>query len=238
VNQPSPHGSVEQSAAASAAETALPGADQGAETRRRILAAAAGRIAEDGLAKVRMATIARAAGVSTGLLHYHFATKERLFAEVLAYSTDLSTVLDQEALRAAGQTAPERLAAYLDRCLPSDELLAEEWLLWQELALLCIRQPELARVGVALYDRLYVTVAEIVTDGVGSGDFRPCSDVRSVAEAAVALCDGLGTRVLSAVPDITLDDARRIIAVSVGVLVGHDGPLPAPTAARAVGARR
>ncbi len=144
MNQPAPHGSVEESAAASAAETALPGAEQGAETRRRILAAAAGRIAEDGLAKVRMATIARAAGVSTGLLHYHFATKERLFAEVLAYSTDLSTVLDQEALRAAGHSAPERLAAYLDRCLPSDERLAEEWLLWQELALLCIRQPELA----------------------------------------------------------------------------------------------
>ncbi len=59
-----------------------------------------------------------------------------------------------------------------------------------------------------------------------------------MAEAAVALCDGLGTRVLSSVPDITLDDARRIIAVSVGVLVGHDGPLPAPTAARAAGARR
>jgi len=220
-----------------AEETADQAADQGAETRRRILAAAAGRIAEDGLAKVRMATIARAAGVSTGLLHYHFATKERLFAEVLGYSTDLSTVLDQEALRAAGQSAPERLAAYLDRCLPSDEALAQEWLLWQELALLCIRQPELAKVGVALYDRLYATVAEIITDGVDAGDFHPSSDVRSVAEAAVALCDGLGTRVLSSVPDITLDDARRILAGSVGVLVGHAGPLPMPGQLGAQGGR-
>ncbi len=207
---------------------AAPATDPATAARRRILAAAADRIADDGLAKVRMATIARTAGVSTGLVHYHFATKERLFAEVLAYSTDLSTVLDQQALREAGHTAPERLAAYLDRCLPSDEALAREWLLWQELALLCIRQPGLAEVGVALYDRLYTTVAAIVSDGIESGDFTPYADVRSVAEAAVALCDGLGARVLSSVPDLRLADARRIVAESVGVLVGHGAPLPLP----------
>lgn len=206
-----------------------PTGDVAGQTRRRILAAAAGRIAEDGLAQVRMATIAGAAGVSTGLLHYHFATKERLFAEVVVYSTALSDQLDQQALRSAGDTAPERLASYLDRCLPSDEALAREWLLWQELDLLCLRQPELARVGVDLYDRLYSTVAGIIDDGVAAGSFHPCSDARSVAEAAVALCDGLGTRVLASAPDLTLDAARRIVAVSVGVLVGSTGPLPLPT---------
>jgi len=200
--------------------------DAAAETRRRILAAAAGRIAEDGLAQVRMATIAQAAGVSTGLLHYHFATKERLFAEVLTYAAALSSALDEGALRTAGQNPPERLAAYLDRCLPTDEALTQEWLLWQELVLLCLRQPELGQVEADLYERLYVTVAEIIAAGVATGDFVPCCDPRTVAEAAVALCDGLGTRVLSSVPDLTLGDARRIVAVSVGVLVGHDGPLP------------
>ena len=116
-----------------------------------------------------MAGIAKAAGVSTGLLHYHFDTKERLFAEVLVWSNNRANVLDQEAVRDAGQRPPERLAAYLDRCLPSDDQLEQDWLLWQELTSLCLRQPELGQVGVDLYEHLYDTAAAIIDDGVAAG---------------------------------------------------------------------
>jgi AcrR family transcriptional regulator len=196
------------------------------ETRHKILAAAAANIAELGLARVRMATIAREAGVSTALLHYHFETKERLFAEVLQYSYERSADLDHEALDRAGDSMAGRLIAYLDRCLPIDPTLAEDWLLWQELALLCLRQPELAQLGTDLYARLYRSVIEIVEAGVASGEFTLSADAHSIAEAAVALCDGLGTRVLSRDPSLTMDDARRIIALCVGTLVGYGGPLP------------
>ena len=50
---------------------------------------------------------------------------------------------------------------------------------------------------------------------------------RMVAETAVALCDGLGARVLANDPNLTLADARATLAATVGTLVGHDGPLPA-----------
>src|SRR5690242_21348216 len=122
-----------------------------ADARTRILSAAAECLVRDGLAKVRMAGIAKAAGVSAGLLHYHFDTKEQLFADVLGYSHEVSGVLNEQAMRGAGDRPAQRLSSFLDRCLPSDETLAHEWLLWQELALLCIRQPELAKVGAELY---------------------------------------------------------------------------------------
>jgi AcrR family transcriptional regulator len=198
------------------------------ESRQRILAAAARNIADLGLAGVRMATIAREAGVSTALLHYHFDTKERLFAEVLAFSYERSAELDQAALDRAGDSAAARLSAYLDRCLPVDAVLAEAWLLWQELDLLCLRQPDLATMGNELYARLYSSVVDIVEAGVASGEFAPTSDPHTIAEAAVALCDGLGTRVLSHDPNLSLDDARRIVAHTVGVMVGYAGPLPLP----------
>jgi AcrR family transcriptional regulator len=200
-----------------------------AEARTRILAAAADCIVRDGLAKVRMAGIAKAAGVSAGLLHYHFDTKEQLFADVLTYSHSVSSVLNEQAMRQAGDRPAQRLSSFLDRCLPSDERLAHEWLLWQELALLCIRQPELAKVGAELYEDLYVTVASIIDEGLESGAFHRSIDSRMVAETAVALCDGLGARVLANDPNLTLDDARGILGLTVGVLVGHDGPLPQPT---------
>lgn len=201
-----------------------------ADARTRILAAAADCIVRDGLAQVRMASIARTAGVSAGLLHYHFDTKELLFGEVLTYSHALSADLNQSAMARVGEGPAERLSSFLDRCLPSDEQRAHEWLLWQELALLCIRDPHLAKVGADLYEDLYVTVAEIVRDGVDAGVFTTTLDPRTLAETAVALTDGLGARVLANDPTLGLQQARASIATMVGILVGHDGPLPPPAA--------
>ena len=197
-----------------------------AEARTRILAAAAECIVRDGLAQVRMASIARTAGVSAGLLHYHFDTKELLFGEVLRYSHELSAELNQRALADAGDGPAERLSSFLDRCLPSDQQRADEWLLWQELALLCIRDPHLAKVGAELYEDLYATVTDIVREGVTAGVFTTTLEPRMVAETAVALTVGLGARVLAGDPGLSLEDARRTMATTVGVLVGHDGPLP------------
>lgn len=202
------------------------------EARNRILTAAADCIVRDGLAQVRMAGIAREAGVSSGLLHYHFDTKEHLFAEVLAHSNARSAAMTRRALLRAGSEPAQRLATFLDHCLPSDGRLTHDWLLWQELDLLCLRRPELARMGTDLYETLYGPVADIVTEGVDAGVFDvPRADIRAVAEATVALCDGLGARVL-AQDDLTLADARSRVALAVGRLVGHDGPLPQPAGVR------
>jgi AcrR family transcriptional regulator len=202
------------------------------EARQRILAAAADCLVRDGLAQVRMAAIAREAGVSSGLLHYHFDTKEQLFAEVLSYSGAVSTALTEQVMERAGSQPAQRLASFLDRCLPSDERLTHDWLLWQELDNLCMRQPELAKVGAELYDSLYGSVAAILAEGREQGVFDlPAEEVRMVAETAVALCDGLGARVLAPGPDLSLADARTMVARTVGRLVGHDGPLPAPAPA-------
>jgi AcrR family transcriptional regulator len=198
------------------------------EARTKILAAAADCIVQDGLAQVRMASIARRAGVSAGLLHYHFDTKELLFGEVLTYSHALSAELNQRALARAGKGPAKRLSSFLDRCLPSDEQRAHEWLLWQELALLCIRDPHLAKVGADLYEDLYATTADLIREGLAAGVFTTTLEPRSVAETAIALTDGLGGRVLAEDPNLTLDQARTMLATAVGVLVGHDGPLPAP----------
>jgi hypothetical protein len=92
-----------------------------------------------------------------------------------------------------------------------------------------MRQPELAKVAAEVYAGLYETVAEIIGAGIEAGVFDlPIDDARTAAVAAVALCDGLGARVLSPGPDLSLDDARDAVALAVGRLVGHRGPLPRP----------
>ena len=203
------------------------------EARNRILVAAADCIVRDGLASVRMAGIARAAGVSSGLLHYHFTTKEQLLVEVLSHSSAVSHELTERALEQAGPRPEQRLSLMLDRCLPSDEQLAHDWRLWQELDLLILRQPDLAHVGAEVYETIYASVADILAAGIETGVFHlDPGEARSTAESAVALCDGLGARVV-APDDLSLDDVRSRVALAVGRLVGHAGPLPLPDQALA-----
>jgi AcrR family transcriptional regulator len=202
-----------------------------ADTRQRILEATATCIAEDGVAAVRMAGIARAAGVSTALLHYHFETKEQLFEQVLRYSYDSSTLLDQESLRREGLTPAQRLAAYLDRCLPSDELLARDLLLWQEFGAMSPRHPAMAAVTSDFFQGDVDRVTGIVEDGVADGSFAT-DDPGLVARTVIALCDGLCTRVLADDPRIPLAEARRVVAATCEALLGLEQPLPLGTRAR------
>jgi AcrR family transcriptional regulator len=199
------------------------------EARNRILVAAADCIVRDGLVNVRMAGIAQAAGVSSGLVHYHFTTKEQLFTDVLSHSSAISHALTQSALERAGTQPAQRLSAFLDRCLPSDERLTHDWRLWQELDLLCLRQPALAKVGSEVYETIYTSVTDIITAGIEAGifDLDP-AEARQVAETAVALCDGAGARVVAPGPDLSLEEARTMVLRAVGRLVGHTGPLPRP----------
>jgi len=68
--------------------------------RDRILQAACELIAERGIGGARIAQIAKAAGVSTALVHYHFRTRETLLAETLDYAFDVASAVH---LRPAGE---------------------------------------------------------------------------------------------------------------------------------------
>ena len=200
--------------------------DRGAlDSRQRILEATACCIAESGVEGVRMAGIARAAGVSTALLHYHFATKDALFEHVLRWSYEATTHPNPAADRESGLPAPERLAAYLDHCIPSTPDLRRDLLLWQEFGAMSPRDAEVAAVTSDLFEGDVARVADIIRDGVRDGSFRDC-DAVTVARAAVALCDGLNTRVLAGDPTTDLTEARRVLSATLAGLLGTDEPLP------------
>jgi AcrR family transcriptional regulator len=69
-----------------AAQTAAPRrtqAERRAETRRRIIDAAAGCLAEDGAARTTMASISRRSGVTWGGIQHHFPTKADIHQAVV-----------------------------------------------------------------------------------------------------------------------------------------------------------
>ena len=79
--------------------------------REEILLAAIGEVERVGLAAVRVSDVAAALGISTGLVFYHFGTKDELVAEAFTYAVERDL--------AAMDRAAARRGSALDRCVPS-----------------------------------------------------------------------------------------------------------------------
>jgi AcrR family transcriptional regulator len=193
--------------------------------RERILAAAVDRIASDGIDEVRIARIAMDAGVSTALVHYHFATREALLAEALEYSFEHAGDLRIEGEIPQAESHAERLAQMVEQCLPSNESQERDWVLWVELWLRAVRHPELRPTAEQLYSRMRVWFAKEIAAGVEAGEFADC-DVEAVADRALALIDGFGVRALLGDSEVPLERARREIGSVLARDLGVGDQLP------------
>jgi AcrR family transcriptional regulator len=209
--------------------------------RDRILAAAVGQIAREGIDGVRIARIAMEARVSSALVHYHFETRDALLAEALEYSYVHTGEVRTASESPAGASHAERLASMIEGCLPTTPGLTEDWVLWIELWLRAARHPEMRPVAEELYARMHAWFAEEIAAGVKDGEFDRC-DPDDVADRTLALLDGYGTRTLMGDGAMPLERARRAVARSLArdlglgeVLVpsGAQAGEPAPSAARA-----
>lgn len=199
-------------------------ADIAAETREAILTAACEVIAEIGFEKIRMRMVAERAGVSTAALHYHFDTRENLFAEALRYSFDF-TGADVYELSGSKDTATARLARIISASLPLTPSLRREWAMWQELWCRAGRDPESRTLAIELYRAHQGWIQETLEDGISSGEFTPC-DTGAHAQLISSLCDGFGVQLMMSSPTVTLDVARTAIwSIATGPL-GIDVPFP------------
>ncbi|HEX7300462.1 MAG TPA: TetR/AcrR family transcriptional regulator [Solirubrobacteraceae bacterium] len=190
-----------------------------AQGRERLLDAAVRLIAREGIDNVRIARIATEAGVSAGLVHYHFASRDALLEEALEHSYERAGDLRVAALDDGRATAVERLQAMIDQCLPSDRSLREDWVLWVELWLRSARDPQLRPVAARLYGRLHAWFAEALATGIAAGELRDC-DVDRMSDRLLALIDGYGVRVLTDDPQVALERARAEIWAAVAGELG------------------
>ena len=207
---PLPSETAAEGASSGAAATST---DRGAAARERILRAAVRAIARDGIDGLRIARIATEAGVSSALVHYHFADREQLLAETIDYSYARAAEvrIDDDAVGpepAAGHAA--RLAAMIETCLPTTDALTEDWVLWMELWLRAVRHPELRTVAEGLYARMHAWFVAEIRAGLEDGEFGEC-DADEVADRTLALLDGYGVRTMIGDQTIPLERARRAV---------------------------
>lgn len=81
--------------------------------REQLIEATIGVIAANGLSRTTLTEVANTAGVSHGLVNFHFLSKDGLLSETLVYLSEEYRRNWTEALAAAGPTPAERLEALI-----------------------------------------------------------------------------------------------------------------------------
>lgn len=158
--------------------------------REEILRATVDEVIERGFASTRVADVAARLGISTGLVFYHFDSKEALLSQAFGYAAER----DLERLDALAQgrgSAARRLGRILALYGPDESGAA--WPLWIDAWATSLRSPEMAEVSRRLDLRWKDTVAEIVRQGVAGGEMT-CADPAAAAWRLTAMLDGLAVQ--------------------------------------------
>jgi AcrR family transcriptional regulator len=165
------------------------------ERAQRIIDAMRASVALRGAAGSTFDHVAREAGVSRGLLHYYFHTKERLLVEVVRRDTDIRLATLDEAL-ADAHTADDFIEA-LVRSL--EDMVAHDHgfvTLVFELFTAAQRNEEIRAEVAELYRRTREHVAELLEAKQREGVLKLHDEPEAVAVALFALGDGMSMRML------------------------------------------
>ena len=115
-------------------------------------------VLEKGFGGTRIKDVSDALGVSTGLVHYHFASKDELLAETMRYAAD-ADIRRLEKTVAAGSDPVERLDRVLREYLPGPR--DQSWTLWIDAWGEALRNPTLREISEEL-DQAWIELLERV----------------------------------------------------------------------------
>jgi AcrR family transcriptional regulator len=188
-----------------------------AQRRAEILDAAVGVVLERGFEGTRVVDVANALGISSGLVHYHFDSKDELLAETLRHAADADIARLEKAVADLDDPVL-RLDRVLREYLP-EKKADQSWVIWVDAWGHAIRNERLRNILTELDLAWAGTLETVIHDGVAAGRFE-CADPSGSARRIAALLDGLGLDViLHGGPSRKrlLQDARISAAAEVGL---------------------
>jgi AcrR family transcriptional regulator len=173
----------------------------GGQKAQRIIEAMRESVAEVGIAGSTFERVAAKAGVSRGLLHYYFGTKERLLVEVIRRDTEWRIETLGAGLRGA-KTVDEVIGAFFN--MFEDTLSRQTGYVYMvsELYVAGRQSPDLHRELGELYSRARSEFAEILREKEREGVLKLRLDAESVLAHIFAAGDGAAIQQLT---DPTLD---------------------------------
>jgi AcrR family transcriptional regulator len=162
---------------------------------RRIVDAMRRSVAGRGVARSTFDHVAREAGVSRGLLHYYFGTKERLLAEVVRRDGELKMEALESQLGQA-RTADDFVALLVtsleDLVAHDPDLVAVGF----ELFTLSLRNPDIAAEYAEIQRGMCAHIATVLAAKQDEGVLHLTAPPEAVVEVLMSLADGMALRML------------------------------------------
>jgi AcrR family transcriptional regulator len=166
------------------------------EKASRIIEAMRSSVARRGISGSTFEHVAREAGVSRGLLHYYFGTKEALLVEVVRRDAEHRVARLDEPL-AQATSADEILEVLVSNLEDSIQNDPGFWVLLFELFTAGRRNPEIQREVGELFNRTREHVADIFRAKEREGVLKLRADADAVVGFLFALADGVALQMLS-----------------------------------------
>ncbi len=166
------------------------------EKATRIVEAMRSSVARRGISGSTFEHVAREAGVSRGLLHYYFGTKEALLVEVVRRDTE-HRIARLDAPLAAASSADEILQILVADLQDSIQNEPAFWVLIFELFTAGRRNPEIQREVGELFNRIRAHMADIFRTKEREGVLKLRYDADAVVGYLIALADGIALQTLS-----------------------------------------
>ena len=174
-------------------------------------------VAKRGAAASTFEYVAREAGVSRGLLHYYFATKEQLLVEAARRDCELR-MENLEGQLAGAQTADDFIALMAQNLQETVSADPDFVTLVFELFTLSRRNEEIAVEYARLMRRTRALLARMLASAQDEGVLRLHADPETVAEILFSLGDGFALRML-AEPERDFDATVRAGILCVRALL-------------------
>ena len=190
------------------------------ERQEQLIKATIRSIAKNGLSVTTMATVAKEAGLSQGIINLHFQSKDRLLEETLLYVVDEYRIAWRKALGSCGDVAAEKLHALVsvdfDKRICQRNKLAVWFAFWGESRSRFTYRKIYAERG-REYKQVLTEICEAI---IKQGGYE--TSAQHIATGLVAMHEGLWLDLLLNPTEMRLEQAQEIsLSYLRGVFPSH-----------------
>jgi AcrR family transcriptional regulator len=190
--------------------------------QRQILVAVRKLLAQNGYAATTISQIAAAAGVSRGLLHYYFKSKEALLAhavrENVAVSAQLAEILFEES-----ETVEDLVVGITDGLRHMLEKNPEFFHLFFESWAIARQSDTISRELGALYTQFKNAIHRGLEHATQRGVITPVMPLDRLASVLTSIIDGMGLQLMAKPASISDDSIWQAMQDGLRTVLGKSG---------------
>jgi AcrR family transcriptional regulator len=165
------------------------------DRKHALLDAACRVIAQAGAARLRVADVAREAGVSTALVHYYFPARADVIEQAFAHADDLADAVAEADLREirTGRGRVERLFA---TWAGDDPAIRANWAVWYEMWQYGAHNDEARTLVETSHRRWLEQIHDLITEGIDDGSIPATVEPWPAARRLAACANEWGREAL------------------------------------------